>query len=162
MFCNSLLNSCVFFACYSSRCFSILSDGQQPSYPSAQGNISNAWRLERQTFYIIQERHRSRALAKVLAQYIYILLVILSGRFVQMEVKLYRTYRTILTSSVCIASTTNASLDKGSDRLKALNSALHSYHAIQPTLDKNDIEMGYYGGQDISPSHQVTGTTTVA
>jgi hypothetical protein len=68
----------------------------------------------------------------------------------------------MLASSFCLATTSNTSLNKGSERLKTLNSALHSYHSLQPTLDKNDIEVGYYGGQDISHSHSVTGPTAVA
>lgn len=40
---------------------------------------------------------------------------------------------------------------KNSQQLKTLGSAWKSYHSIQPTLDKNDLEMGY-GGQDISHS----------
>jgi hypothetical protein len=67
-----------------------------------------------------------------------------------------------LVSSLGFAGPASNGLNKGSNQLKALNSALHSYHSIQPTLDKNDIEMGSYGGEDISHSHSINGGLAIA
>lgn len=50
---------------------------------------------------------------------------------------------------------------KNSQQLKTLGSAWKSYHSIQPTLDKNDIEMGY-GGQDISHSPSLAMASGIA
>ena len=43
----------------------------------------------------------------------------------------------------------STSFGKGSTQLNALSAAIKSSHSLRPTLDKNDIEMGY-GGQDIA------------
>ena len=61
----------------------------------------------------------------------------------------------VSTGSFALPST---GLSKNSQQLKTLGSAWKSYHSIQPTLNKNDIEMGY-GGQDISHSPLVMATT---
>jgi hypothetical protein len=68
----------------------------------------------------------------------------------------------MLVSTLSFAVTPTSGTHKSSSQVKALNSALHAYHHIQPTLNKNDIEVGYYGGEDISHSHSITGATAVA
>lgn len=62
------------------------------------------------------------------------------------QVMLFVSAILVSTSSLAAPST---GLSKNSSQLKALGSAWKAYHSIQPSLNKNDIEMGY-GGQDVS------------
>jgi hypothetical protein len=68
--------------------------------------------------------------------------------------KLLTILSAILVSTYGTAALPNSSLSKGSKNLNALGSAWHAYHSVQPTLNKNDIEMGY-GGQDIAHTPEV-------
>lgn len=52
----------------------------------------------------------------------------------------------VATGSFAMPSTGSS---KNASALKTLGSSWKTYHSIKPTLNKNDIEMGY-GGQDVS------------